>query len=67
MLYLWGKFTPFDALEWWKVNNLKYRIMFSMARDILAIPIMTVASEATFSVGSRVIDTYHASLSPKTV
>nr|XP_017225248.1 PREDICTED: zinc finger BED domain-containing protein RICESLEEPER 2-like [Daucus carota subsp. sativus] len=57
----------FDALEWWKVNTLKYRILSIMARDILAIPITTVASEATFSAGGRVIDTYRASLSPETV
>lgn len=57
----------FDALEWWKVNTLKYRILSTMARDILAIPITTVASEATFSAGGRVIDTYRASLSPDTV
>ena len=62
-----GNSPPFSALEWWKVNNLKYRILSIMARDILAIPITTVASEATFSAGSRVIDTYRASLSPETV
>ncbi|XP_063946130.1 zinc finger BED domain-containing protein RICESLEEPER 2-like [Daucus carota subsp. sativus] len=45
----------FDALEWWKVNTLKYRILSIMARDILAIPITTVASKATFSAGGRVI------------
>ncbi|KAL2900794.1 putative AC transposase [Bienertia sinuspersici] len=38
-----------------------------MTTNILAIPITTIASDATFSVGSRVIDPYRASLSPETV
>ena len=59
--------NKFNALKWWKANSLKYRILSKMARDILAIPITTVASEATFSAGSRVIDTYRASLAPETV
>ncbi|GKA98783.1 zinc finger BED domain-containing protein RICESLEEPER 2-like protein [Tanacetum coccineum] len=57
----------FDVLVWWRVNSLRYRIVSRMARDILAIPITTVASKATFSSGSRVIDTYRASLAPETV
>ncbi|KAG2706224.1 hypothetical protein I3760_05G094400 [Carya illinoinensis] len=57
----------FDALEWWKVNDLKYRILSKMARDILSIPITTVASESTFSAGGRVIDPYHASMSVEPV
>ncbi|KAG2664995.1 hypothetical protein I3760_16G109000 [Carya illinoinensis] len=57
----------FDALEWWKVNDLKYRILSKMARDILSIPITTVASESTFSAGGRVIDPYRTSMSIETV
>ncbi|GKD33540.1 zinc finger BED domain-containing protein RICESLEEPER 2-like protein, partial [Tanacetum coccineum] len=57
----------FDVLTWWRANSLRYRILSQMARDILAIPITTVVSEATFSAGSRVIDTYRASLAPETV
>ncbi|XP_057734453.1 zinc finger BED domain-containing protein RICESLEEPER 2-like [Arachis stenosperma] len=59
--------TSFSALEWWKVNRGKYRILSRMAADVLAIPISTVASESTFSAGGRVIDTFRSSLSPTTV
>ncbi|KAL0412949.1 UNVERIFIED_CONTAM: Zinc finger BED domain-containing protein RICESLEEPER 2 [Sesamum radiatum] len=57
----------FDVLEWWRVNSVKYKVLSFMARDILAIPITTVASDATFSAGSRVIDKYCASLTSETV
>ncbi|XP_031285750.1 zinc finger BED domain-containing protein RICESLEEPER 2-like [Pistacia vera] len=50
-----------------KANSTKFSILSTMARDILAIPITTVASESAFNAGSRVIDTYRLSLSPDTV
>ncbi|KAF7154610.1 hypothetical protein RHSIM_Rhsim01G0169500 [Rhododendron simsii] len=59
--------SNFDALEWWKANTLKYRILSKMACDILSIPITSVASESTFSAGGRVIDPYRASLATETV
>ncbi|KAJ0890578.1 putative HAT dimerization domain, ribonuclease H-like superfamily [Helianthus annuus] len=34
-----------------------------MAKDILAIPVSSVASEEAFSTGGRVVDTYRTSLS----
>ena len=60
------KETTFDALGWWEANNLKYQILSKMAGDILSIPVTTVASEATFSAGGRVIDTYRAFFGTKT-
>ena len=33
----------FDILAWWKINRIKYPILNSIARDILAIPITTLA------------------------
>ncbi|KAH9685443.1 hypothetical protein KPL70_013956 [Citrus sinensis] len=38
-------------LLWWKVNGSKYPILQKIARDILAIPVSTVASEFAFSTG----------------
>ena len=55
-----GDAKDLDVLEWWKVNHMKYRVLSQMACDILVILI-------TISAGSRVIDTYSASLSPETV
>ncbi|KAK1383621.1 hypothetical protein POM88_021356 [Heracleum sosnowskyi] len=36
-----------------------------MARDVLAIPVSTVASESTFSTSGRILDSFRSSLSPK--
>lgn len=54
-----------DVLFWWKSNSLKYPILSRMARDVLAIPVSTVASESAFSTGGRILDPYRTSLSPK--
>jgi hypothetical protein len=51
----------FDILLFWKENQFHYFEVVAMARDILSIPVFTVASESTFSVGGRVIDQYKSS------
>ncbi|XP_050876751.1 zinc finger BED domain-containing protein RICESLEEPER 1-like [Lathyrus oleraceus] len=70
-LYLMEKLEKkspgFDILNWWKVNSNKYPILGQMARDVLAMPVSTVASESAFSTGGRVLTCYRSSLTPKTV
>ena len=56
-----------DVLEFWKGNQFRYPELSYMARDILSIPISTVASESAFSVGGRVMDQYKSSLKPAVV
>ena len=57
----------FDILAWWKSNGLKYPTLQRIARDILAIPVTTVASKATFSTNGRLLSPHHSRLHPKTI
>ncbi|WVZ49306.1 hypothetical protein U9M48_000675 [Paspalum notatum var. saurae] len=57
----------FDTLKWWKDNANRFSILSRMARDLLAIPISTVASGSAFSTGGRVLDDFRSSLTPTMV
>ena len=39
----------FDILEWWKKQQIKYPVLSIIARNVLTVPVSTVASEAAFS------------------
>ncbi|CAA0819781.1 Unknown protein [Striga hermonthica] len=56
-----------DILNWWKLNGVKYPNLQALAKDVLAIQVSTVASEASFSTGKRVIDPHRSSLTPRSV
>ncbi|XP_047320451.1 zinc finger BED domain-containing protein RICESLEEPER 2-like [Impatiens glandulifera] len=57
----------FHVLGWWKINYHRFPILSQMARDVLAVPISTVASESAFSTGGRVLNVYRSSLTPRIV
>ncbi|XP_044472032.1 zinc finger BED domain-containing protein DAYSLEEPER-like [Mangifera indica] len=57
----------FDVLGWWKLNKLKYPTLSKMARDILSIPVSSVAPDSVFDTVSKEMDQYRSSLRPETV
>ncbi|KAJ4962762.1 hypothetical protein NE237_022701 [Protea cynaroides] len=58
------KYRQFDVLAYWRQNGSKYPDVARMAKDVLSIPVSTVASESAFSAGGRVIDKYRSKLLP---
>lgn len=66
-LLSWKDGGHFDILSWWKAHGTKYPNLSQMARDVLAIPASTLASESAFSVGGRVVNKYHSRLDPQVV
>ncbi|XXG50881.1 hypothetical protein AAC387_Pa02g4780 [Persea americana] len=56
-----------DILNYWKSCKYWYPELSQMARDILAIPVSAVASEAMFSVGGKVLDQFHSVLTPQNI
>lgn len=59
--------SQFDLLGWWKTRSPWYSIMSCIARDILAIPMSSIASESALFTEKRILDPYRSSLSPRTV
>ncbi|XP_009790028.2 zinc finger BED domain-containing protein RICESLEEPER 2-like [Nicotiana sylvestris] len=57
----------FDVLLWWKLNSVRFPILAEMARDVLVVPVSSVASECAFSTGGRLLDSFRSSLTPKLV
>ena len=56
--------VKFEILGWWKANSNRYQVLSKLARDVLAVPVSTVASESAFSTGGCILDPFRSSLSP---
>ncbi|KAK5772591.1 hypothetical protein PVK06_048881 [Gossypium arboreum] len=59
--------SQIDVLDYWSKSSVLYNELSLLARDLLAIPISTVASESAFSMGKKVITPLRSSLKPKTI
>lgn len=47
--------ASFESLDWWSQNSKEFPALARMARDVLVVPVSTVASESTFSTGGRIL------------
>ena len=56
-----------NPFEWWAFNKTKYPFVAAVAREYLAIPATSVASERIFSKCGLVCSDRRASLSPQHV
>nr|XP_016461284.1 PREDICTED: uncharacterized protein LOC107784642 [Nicotiana tabacum] len=59
--------NDFKILDWWKINAPRFPILSELARDVLVIPISSVASKCAFSTDGRILDSFRSSLTPRLV
>lgn len=57
--------SEIDVLEYWTLCSLRYPELSKMARDVLTIPVSTIASDSAFDITPQVISADRSSLKPK--
>ena len=56
-----------EVLSWWKEHYSQFPELSLMARDLMSIPIATVAFESSFSTGKKILTPYRSRLLPENV
>ena len=56
-----------DVFGWWKIHGPRYPVVVHMVRDVLTVPVSTVASELAFSEGGRTLDSFRTSSTRKVI
>ena len=59
--------SDIDILDYWSESSMRFPKLAAMARDLLSIPVSTVASGSTFSIGKKVENPWRSSLKSKIV
>ena len=59
--------NKFNLLAWWNAESSKFPRLSKIFRDILAVPISTVASKSAFCTSGRVIGPHRSRLLSETV
>jgi hypothetical protein len=54
-----------DIIHWWEYACIKYPTLRKIARDIIAIPVITMSSESVFSTRGKIISPHRSRLAPK--
>jgi hypothetical protein len=56
-----------DIIQWWQHTKLKYPTLQKIARDVLTIPVTTMASESVFSTSGKIISPHRSRLAPSVI
>ena len=59
--------SKLEILSWWKEHYNRFLELSLMARDLMSIPITTVASQSSFSTRKNILTSYQSRLLPENV